>query len=102
MSASLFRHSRGHPVADIGHRVELMVPVRLRRAILIDDVLLVKRIIKNNPSYLENPDFTDGGNTSLHLAAIKGHVDIVVRVFRRFFSPPSPPMRICWSILIDG
>jgi ankyrin repeat protein len=55
------------------------VPVRLRRAILQNDVLLVKRIVKNNPLYLENRDFSDKGNTSLHLAAIKGHVDIVVR-----------------------
>ena len=59
-------------------RVQLSVPVRLRRAILMNDVLLVKRIVKNNPRYLENPDFADRGNTSLHLAAIKGHADIVV------------------------
>jgi len=57
--------------------VQLSVPVRLRRAILMNDVLLVKRIVKNNPRYLENPDFADRGNTSLHLAAIKGHADIV-------------------------
>lgn len=61
------------------HRVELSVPVRLRRAILQNDVLLVKRIVKNNPSYLRNPDFSDKSNTSLHLAAIKGHIDVVVR-----------------------
>lgn len=60
------------------HRVELDVPVRLRRAILQNDVLLVKRIVKNNRRCLENPDFADKSNTSLHLAAIKGHVDIVV------------------------
>lgn len=59
-------------------RVELVVPVRLRRAILQNDVLLVKRIVKNNPSYLRNPDFSDKSNTSLHLAAIKGHIDVVV------------------------
>jgi ankyrin repeat protein len=54
------------------------VPVRLRRAILQNDVLLVKRIVKNNRRSLENPDFADKSNTSLHLAAVKGHVDIVV------------------------
>ncbi|QKX63930.1 uncharacterized protein TRUGW13939_11102 [Talaromyces rugulosus] len=57
--------------------VELDVPVRLRRAILQNDVLLVKRIVKNNRRSLENPDFADKSNTSLHLAAVKGHVDIV-------------------------
>jgi ankyrin repeat protein len=57
--------------------VQPAVPVRLRQAILMNDVLLVKRIVKNNPGYLENPDFADRGNTSLHLAAVKGHADIV-------------------------
>lgn len=64
---------------DMGvYRTEIDVPARLRRAILQNDVLLVKRIIKNNPAFLENPDFEDGSNTSLHLAAIKGHFDILV------------------------
>jgi ankyrin repeat protein len=66
------------PFGGLLSRVQLSVPVRLRRAILMSDVLLVKRIVKNNPRYLENPDFADRGNTSLHLAAIKGHADIVV------------------------
>ncbi|KAK2757964.1 hypothetical protein FQN54_004370 [Arachnomyces sp. PD_36] len=57
--------------------IELPVPVRLRRAILLNDVLLVKRTIKNNPLYLTNPDFDDKSNTSLHLAAIHGSVDVV-------------------------
>lgn len=56
---------------------ELDVSARLRRAILENDVLLVKRILKNNPSHLENPDFEDRSNTSLHLAAIKGHLYIL-------------------------
>jgi uncharacterized protein len=55
------------------------VPGRLRRAILDNDLLLVKRIVKNNPSYLQNPDFTDLSNTSLHLAASNGFLEIVVR-----------------------
>lgn len=61
------------------YRIELPVPIRLRRAILLNDVLLVKRTIKNNPSYLTNPDFADKSNTSLHLAAIHGNADVVVR-----------------------
>jgi hypothetical protein len=60
------------------NRTEIDVPARLRRAILQNDVLLVKRIIKNNPAFLVNPDFQDGSNTSLHLAAIKGHLNILV------------------------
>lgn len=49
---------------------------RLRRAILLDDVLLVKRIVRTNPKLLQNPDFEDKSNTSLHLAAAHGFVDI--------------------------
>jgi len=57
--------------------VELAVPLRLRRAIVHNDVLLVKRIIKNNPEILTNPDYSDRSNTSLHLAALKGHLHVV-------------------------
>ena len=55
------------------------VSLRIRRAIHLKDLTLLKRIIKNNPKYLQNPDFTDNGNTSLHLAAQMGLVDIAVR-----------------------
>lgn len=63
-------------------RVDLDVSVRLRRAILQNDVLLVKRIVKNYPQYLRNPDFADRSNTSLHFAAIKGHVEVLVSTIR--------------------
>jgi uncharacterized protein len=43
----------------------------------LNDVLLVKRVLRNNPSYLQNPDFLEKGNTSLHLAAKLGHLSIV-------------------------
>ncbi|KNG44350.1 26s proteasome non-atpase regulatory subunit 3 [Stemphylium lycopersici] len=49
---------------------------RLRRAILLDDLSLVKRIIRNNPKYIRNPDFDDRSNTSLHLAAKHGFTTI--------------------------
>ncbi|KAL8915540.1 MAG: hypothetical protein Q9171_000105 [Xanthocarpia ochracea] len=52
------------------------VPVRLRRAINLNDLVLVKRIIRNNPNKLKNPDLDDGGNTSLHLAAKLGFLEI--------------------------
>lgn len=49
---------------------------RLRRAILLNDVLLVQRVIRNNPKHLHNPDFEDKSNTSLHLAASHGLAEI--------------------------
>lgn len=55
------------------------VSTRLRSAIMLDDVLLAKRIIRHNPAFLENPDFDDAANTSLHLAAMLGYVDMIVR-----------------------
>lgn len=54
--------------------------IRLRRAILLNDVLLVKRIIRTNPTLLQNPDFDDKSNTSLHVAAQLGFEEIVVRL----------------------
>lgn len=58
------------------HRVD--VSIRIRRAIHLKDLTLLKRIIKNNPKSLQNPDFADNGNTSLHLAAQLGLSDIAV------------------------
>jgi ankyrin repeat protein len=52
------------------------VPRRLRRAILLNDLTLVQRIIRNNHRYLRNPDFDDRSNTSLHLAAKHGFTTI--------------------------
>jgi hypothetical protein len=54
------------------------VDLSLRQAILLNDVALVERILKNNPSYLHNPDFTNKSNTSLHLAAQYGREEIAV------------------------
>ncbi|KAL0637809.1 Vacuolar protein sorting-associated protein 74 [Maublancomyces gigas] len=51
------------------------VSIRLRHAILQGDLLLAKRILKNHPKSLYNPDIV--GNTSLHIAAEKGHLGIV-------------------------
>ena len=54
------------------------VDVSLRRAILLNDVALVERILKNNPTSLHNPDFADKSNTSLHLAAQYDREEIAV------------------------
>ena len=55
------------------------VSTRLRRAILLNDLLLTKRIVRNNPKWLLNPDYDDKSNTSLHLASREGFIEIVVR-----------------------
>ncbi|EMC96048.1 hypothetical protein BAUCODRAFT_148884 [Baudoinia panamericana UAMH 10762] len=49
---------------------------RLRRAIHLNDAVLVRRIVRNNPKLLQNPDFEDKSNTSLHLAAANGLLEI--------------------------
>ncbi|KAI9685346.1 MAG: hypothetical protein M1820_010807 [Bogoriella megaspora] len=50
--------------------------IRLRRAITLQDLALVQRIVRNNPKLTQNPDFEDKSNTSLHLAAKEGSVEI--------------------------
>jgi hypothetical protein len=63
----------------LANHVRIDVSRRLRRAILLNDLPLVKRIIRNNPHKLRNPDFEDKSNTSLHLAARNGFTQIAVR-----------------------
>ena len=75
---------------------------RLRRAIHLNDLTLLKRIIKNNPRHLQNPDFADHGNTSLHLAAQLGLLEIAVcvpRILSSFSSPSSPFLLIPHHLL---
>ena len=52
--------------------------MRLREAISLDDVALVQRVLKNRPDLLQNPNYEDKSNTSLHLAALHGHTEIAV------------------------
>jgi ankyrin repeat protein len=52
----------------------LEVPLRLRRAIHVDNLPIVMRILKNHPNALPTPDIS--GNTSLHLAASWGRLSI--------------------------
>lgn len=51
---------------------------RLREAIITNDLSLVKRLLRGNDTLLQNPTFEDKSNTSLHLAALYGHVEIAV------------------------
>jgi len=61
----------------------------MRRAIVLNDLLLVKRILRNNPTLVQNPDFDDKSNTSLHLATKYGFLEIVVRSLKRHdWDPP--------------
>ena len=53
---------------------------RLREAIILNDLSMVKRLLKQKPTLLQNPDFEDKSNTSLHLAAKYGHVEVAVSV----------------------
>lgn len=54
--------------------------IRLRQAVLKNDISLVERILKANPRLLHNPDFSDKSNTSLHLAAQAGHTELAVGI----------------------
>lgn len=56
----------------------MRVDLSLRQALLLNDIALVRRILRNNPSYLHNPDYSDKSNTSLHLAARYGLEEIAV------------------------
>ena len=55
--------------------------VRLRRAIYLKDAALLRRILNTNPGLLENPDFEEKSNTSLHTAAKDGLLEIAVRSY---------------------
>ena len=54
--------------------------LRLRQAIIDDDLPLVQRLLRHNLTLLQNPDFRDKSNTSLHLAALHGQLEIAVGV----------------------
>lgn len=51
---------------------------RLREAVILNDLSMVKRLLKQQPTLLQNPDFEDKSNTSLHLAAKYGHDEVAV------------------------
>jgi len=78
LSPCKYHALQGVFIVDTCKRIE--VATRLRRAIVLNDLLLVKRIVRNNPKSLQNPDFDDKSNTSLHLAAKNGFVEIAVCV----------------------
>ena len=64
--------------------------LRLRRAIHAGDALLVRRILRTHPSLIHNPD--DTANSSLHIAARLGHVDIVEALVHLGHEEPCPAL----------
>lgn len=55
----------------------------------------MKRIVRNNPQALQNPDFDDKSNTSLHLVSKEGFVEIAVRV-------SLPKQESSWIVQTEG
>jgi hypothetical protein len=64
----------GPPFANIEVRVE--VSIRLRRAVVRNDLALVQRILKTYPDSVHDADQSDKSNTSLHVAAREGFHEI--------------------------
>jgi hypothetical protein len=62
------------PFANMEARVE--VSIRLRRAVVRNDLALVQRIVKTYPDSVHDADQTDKSNTSLHVAAREGFYEI--------------------------
>lgn len=68
--------------------------IRLRRAIHVGDVLLVRRILRSHPTLLRNPDASLRGlsNSNLHLAASLGHRDICETLLQADHEKPCPAL----------
>lgn len=68
--------------------------LRLRRAIQANDAALVKRILKTHPALLQNPDTSPAGlsNSSLHLAASLGHLQICTLLVSLGHERPCPAL----------
>ncbi|KAI1148187.1 ankyrin [Nemania diffusa] len=69
-------------------------PLRLRRAVHSNDALLVRRIVKNHPDLLQNPDHSAEGlsNSSLHLAASLGYLQVCKALVELDHEKPTPAL----------
>ncbi|KAI1370841.1 ankyrin [Hypoxylon crocopeplum] len=67
---------------------------RLRRAVQSNDALLVRRIVKSHPDLIHNPDHSATGlsNSSLHLAASLGHLQVCKILFALGHEKPTPAL----------
>jgi uncharacterized protein len=68
--------------------------LRLRRAVHSNDALLVKRIVKNHPDLLHNPDHSAEGlsNSNLHLAASLGYLQVCKVLVAFDHEKPTPAL----------
>jgi len=97
-SASPPRHVRSWPdpaASSSNRRCRIDPSIRLRRAIFRNDLLLVRRIVQNHPRVLRNPD--QRVDSSLHLAAREGLVDVAVRRSCLPLSQSETGPRQAWS-----
>lgn len=67
---------------------------RLRRAVHNNDALLVRRIVKSHPGLIHNPEHsaTDLSNSSLHLAASLGHLQVCKTLVDLGHEVPTPAL----------
>ncbi|KAI2603369.1 ankyrin [Hypoxylon fragiforme] len=67
---------------------------RLRRAVHSNDALLVRRIVKSHPDLVHNPDHSATGlsNSSLHLAASLGHLQVCKVLVALGHERPTPAL----------
>ncbi|KAL7619371.1 hypothetical protein AAE478_009908 [Parahypoxylon ruwenzoriense] len=67
---------------------------RLRRAVQSNDALLVRRIVKSHPDLIHNPDHSATGvsNSSLHLAASLGHLQVCKTLVALGHELPTPAL----------
>ncbi|KAI1097883.1 ankyrin [Jackrogersella minutella] len=67
---------------------------RLRRAVQSNDALLVHRIVKSHPGLIHNPDNSATGlsNSSLHLAASLGHLQVCKALVALAHELPTPAL----------
>ncbi|RSM12293.1 hypothetical protein CEP52_002453 [Fusarium oligoseptatum] len=68
--------------------------IRVRRAIHANDATLLRRILKNHPSLLLNPDSSPSGlsNSNMHLAAQLGHREICEVLLEFGHEDPCPAL----------
>ncbi|KAL6363964.1 hypothetical protein LRP88_03395 [Fusarium phalaenopsidis] len=73
---------------------EIEPSIRVRRAIHANDATLLRRILKNHPSLLLNPDSSPSGlsNSSMHLAAQLGHREICEVLLELGHEDPCPAL----------
>ncbi|KAI4863308.1 ankyrin [Hypoxylon rubiginosum] len=67
---------------------------RLRRAVHSNDALLVRRIVNSYPGLIHNPDHSANGlsNSSLHLAASLGHLQVCKALIDLGHENPTPAL----------